>query len=360
MAGREPGMGWSAIVLALGLVAACAAPAAPASPAKPAAPPSGPAASAPSAALAPAAPREPRTLDMGLIGLAGYWYNIWAAQHAGIFRELGLNAERYSIQTNEAISALTSGSLDLLQCPTDACVTALSKGAQIVMVADHTIEAPYELVGRPEIASVADLRGKKVGASSLRAGTGTIARVMMKARGLGDDDYELTQTGGNPQRYAALQAGGTEAAVIADPVNFKARIDGYRILMGFSEVYPEYSFVSWWVRKDWLDNAQNRDDLVNFLAGLIRGKAWAHEPANRERLIQIWMDETQSPRPIAEQMYEYYIVQHPGLVDTSDARPGPVQAVVKIQQELEDLPALPAESQWVDRSYVERARQLAR
>lgn len=324
----------------------------------PAAAPSGPAAGS-SAGAAPTAAREPRKLDMGLIGLAGYWYNIWAAQRAGIFRELGLAPERFSIQTNEAISALTSGSLDLLQSPTDAAITALSKGASMTLIADHTVQAPYDLVARPEITSVADLRGKKVGASSLRAGTGTIARVMLRARGLTDDDYELTQTGGNPQRYAALQAGGTDAAVIADPVNFIARIDGYRILLSFSDVVPEYSFVSWWVRRDWAERPENRELLVNFLAGLIRGKEWAHRPENREQLIEIWMQETQSPRAVAEQMYEYYIVQHPQLVDASDVRPGPIQAVIKIQQELEDLPPLPPESQWIDHSFVERARQVA-
>jgi ABC-type nitrate/sulfonate/bicarbonate transport system substrate-binding protein len=293
------------------------------------------------------------------VGLAGYWYVIWAGQYAGIFRELGLAPERVSIQTNEAISALSSGGLDLLQSPTDSAITALSKGANLTAVADYALEAPYDLVARPEISSVEGLRGLKVGASSLKAGTGTIARVMLRGRGLTDDDYELTQTGGNPQRFAALQSGGTQAAVIADPVNFIAKLDGYRILLSFSDVVPQYSFVSWWVRRDWLDTPQNRDDAVSFLAGLIRAKTWAHDPANREALIDIWMKETQSPRPVAEQMYEYYIVQHPKLVDSSNLLPEPIGAVIKIQQELEDLPALPPESQWVDRTLTERARQLA-
>jgi ABC-type nitrate/sulfonate/bicarbonate transport system substrate-binding protein len=355
MAGCRAWRRWAPTALVLALALGCAAPAAPAKP------PSGsaPAAPAQPAAQAPAPGREPRALQVGLIGLAGYWYAIWAGQRAGIFRELGLNPERVSIQTNEAISALSSGGLDILQSPTDSAVTALSKGANLTLVADYALEAPYDLVARPEIISVEGLRGLKVGASSLKAGTGTIARVMLRGRGLTDDDYELTQTGGNPQRYAALQSGGTQAAVIADPVNFIAKLDGYRILLSFSDIVPQYSFVSWWVRRDWLDNPQNRDDLVNFIAGLIRGKAWAHDPANREALLNIWIEETQSPRPVAEQMYEYYIVQHPKLVDSSGLLAEPIGAVIKLQQELEDLPPLPPESQWVDRTITERARQFA-
>src|SRR4051812_23377924 len=86
---------WTVPALALALVIGCAAPAG-----APAKPPSG---SAPAASGSPPQPpnpggsttsaaapaREPRALQMGLIGLAGYWYSIWAAQHSGIFRELG-------------------------------------------------------------------------------------------------------------------------------------------------------------------------------------------------------------------------------------------------------------------------------
>src|SRR3954453_15368581 len=307
MAGRRAWSPWALTALIFALGVGCAAPAA-----APAKPPSG-SAPAPAAPAAPAAPvaqapaREPRALQIGLVGLAGYWDTIWAGQHSGIFRELGLNPERVSVQTNEAISALSSGGLDILQSPSDSAVTALSKGANLTLGGDYALEAPYDLVPRPEITSVDGLRNLKVGASSLKAGTGTIARVMMRGRGMTDDDYELTQTGGNPQRYAALQSGGTQAAVIADPVNFIAKLDGYRVLLSFSDIMPQYSFVSWWVKRDWLDTPQNREDLVNFVADLIRGKPWAHDPANNEALPDIWMQETQSPRPVPEQMYEYYI-----------------------------------------------------
>src|SRR5438067_8960456 len=111
--------------------------------------------------------------------------------HEGTYRELGLTVEWNWLQTNEAISALVSGGIDILQAPTDAAITALSKGAALRLVADHTLEAPYDLVARGDVARATDLRGLKVGDSSLRAGSGTIARVMLRAQGLGDDDYEL-------------------------------------------------------------------------------------------------------------------------------------------------------------------------
>jgi ABC-type nitrate/sulfonate/bicarbonate transport system substrate-binding protein len=182
---------------------------------------------------------------------------------------------------------------------------------------------------------------------------------MLRAAGLADQDYELTATGGNPQRYVALQSGGVEAALLSDPVNFLARLDGYRALLTFTDVMPEYAFVTTWVTDDWLANADNREALTGFLAAVIRAKAWALAPANREALLQIWMDETHSERKTVEVMYDDYVVKHPEQVDFSDVREAPLRAVEQVMRDLEDLPPLPPDSQWIDRSYTERARQLA-
>jgi NitT/TauT family transport system substrate-binding protein len=281
------------------------------------------------------------------------------AQRKGLLREQGVEVEWSTLGTNEAIPALLGGSLDILNASTDAAVTALSKGATLKLVGDYNITTPYELVGRPEVATITALRGQKVGASSLRAGSGTIARYMMKAHGMGDEDYELTQVGGNPQRYAALQSGGVAAAIITDPVNFRARLDGYRILAAFADLVPEYSLDSWWVRADWLNDPRNGEALVGFLAALGRAQQWARAPENRAALIDLLMEEARSPREVAEQIYDYYVVQNPGAIDSTDVREGPVGNVIRIMRELEDLPALPPQSEWVDRTYALRAREIA-
>src|SRR5262249_962906 len=172
------------------------------------------------------APQQVQDLQVGFVGLSGIQYIYWAADHAGIFRELGIAPEKVNFNSpSDGMAAMAGGSLDVSMGTTDTFLGALAKGADAILVADFVIEAPYDLVVRPEMTSVADLRGKKIGVSALRGGTGTIGRAMLRARGFSDDDYELTVTGGNPQRYTALQAGGTDAAVLSDPVTFQARLD---------------------------------------------------------------------------------------------------------------------------------------
>lgn len=346
------------------LLAACAAPAAPA--AAPTARPAAPAAAgpstgaAPTTAAAPAASQRPHTLQAGVQGLAGFFYPMWVAQEKGMLREQNLTVEWSTVGTNEAIPALLGGSLDLLLASTDSAVTALTKGGGLKVVADYNVITPYEIIAQSDITDVNGLRGKKVGASSLRAGSGTIARYMLKARGLEDADYELTQVGGNPQRYAALQSGGVQAAIITDPVTFRARLDGYRSLAAFVDIAPEYSLDSWWVRADWLQNADNADALVRYLVAQERAKQWAQNPANRDAMIALLEEQSHSPREVAEQIYDYYVRQYPGAIDSTDIRDGPVGNVIRIMRELEDLPPLPPESAWIDRTYAQRARELTR
>src|SRR5579884_563168 len=364
--GRSLGSVVLGLSLRLAVLSACAAPAAAPGAAPPPAAGGAPAAASPETAPAlppgaavPPKPGPLRRIELGVVALAAYFYPMWIGVDKGFYAQQGLNVELTTLQTNEAVAALVSGSLDILHCPTDSCITALSKGAQIRMVNDYTSQAPYDLIARPELTSIADLRGKKVGVSSLSAGTGSLAKVMLRAQGFGPDDYQLVQAGGNPARYTALQSGGIDAALLSDPVNFTAMQDGYRVLLSFSDIVPLYSFVSHWVTNSWLEDPANREALVSFQAGQINAQRWAHDPANKDAVIDVLVRYARTTPTIAERIYEFYMVRHPGLVDVSDLREGPVQAVISILRDMEGLGPLPPEDQWLDRSFIQRARQLA-
>ncbi len=227
------------------------------------------------------------------------------------------------------------------------------------MLNDYLTQAPYDLIAKPEIQSIDELRGKRIGASSLSAGTGTLAKIMLRSKGLAPEDYQLVQAGGNPARYAALQSGGVEAAMLSDPVNFQAVLDGYRNLLSFSDVVPEYSFTSDWTQDSWLQDPANRDYLVAFQAAQIKANKWAQDPANKAAVIDVIVRQTRTTPAIAERVYDFYIVQHPDIMGVDGLREAPTQAVVNILQEWEGLGTMPPESEWRNGSYVERARQLA-
>ncbi len=353
------------VLVVVCLLAACSGPTAqpPAAPA-PAAPAAGAATSAPSAAPAPAAGAPPATagparpFDLGVVAFVSYFYPMWIAAEKGFGAQQGLDIQLTTLQTNEAVAAAVSGSLDVLMCPTDACVTAVAKGAQMKMVNDYLTQAPYNLMARPEIQSFADLRDKKIGVSSLTTGSGSLARIMLSSQGLQPADYTLVQAGGNPQRYAALQSGGVDAAMLSDPANFEAMIEGYRDLMDFSKVVPQYSFASDWVTNDWLSQGDHPDVLVRFQVAQAAASRWAQDPANKQALIDLIVDKTKASQAVAERIYNFYIVTDPGIMGVDDLRTEPVDSVVRILQDEGTITDMPPASQWRDPTYIQRARQL--
>lgn len=354
-------LGLAATVLA---VLACSAPSGAPAPSKPAAsapaapaPPAAPAASTPAAASAPAAQGPLQKTELGVVALVSYMYPMWLALEKGFWAQQGLDVEMTTFQTNEAVAAVVSGSIDVLMCPTDGCITAVSKGGPLKLVNDYLTQAPYYLVGRSDIQTVADLRDKKVGVSSITTGSGTLARIMLLNQGLEAADYTLVQAGGNPQRYAALQSGGVDAALLSDPANFEALLAGYRNLLEFSKVVPQYSFSSDWVTNDWIVQPGNADKLVRLQAGQIVANRWAQDPANKAAVVDIIMQRTNTPPVIAERVYDFYVVQNPGIIGVDDLRAEPAENVLRILREEGTVTDMPPTAQWRDASYIQQARQ---
>jgi ABC-type nitrate/sulfonate/bicarbonate transport system substrate-binding protein len=180
---------------------------------------------------------------------------------------------------------------------------------------------------------------------------------MLSSQGLGADDYQLVQAGGNPQRFAALQSGGVDAAMLSDPANFEAELGGYRSLLEFSKVVPQYSFTSDWVLNGWLDQAGNADVLVRFQAAQIAGSRWSQDPANKAALIDVIVQHTNTTPAIAERIYDSYIVQNPGIMGVDDLRTEPVENVLRILREEGTVTEMPPTAQWRDGSYIQRARE---
>src|SRR5262249_4751061 len=100
-----------------------------------------------------------------------------------------------------------------------------------------TFQRPmFWLYSKPEIKTVADLKGKKIGVSSLGSGPDSILRDILKKHGLdGGRDAVILPVGSGTARYFALQAGSVDAAMLSIPAIFLAQDAGYRELVSLPE-----------------------------------------------------------------------------------------------------------------------------
>ena len=92
----------------------------------------------------------------------------------------------------------------------------------------------FWLYAKPDIRSVAALKGKKVGVSSLGSGPDSLLREVLKKHGLDSNrDVAVMPVGSGTGRFFALQAGSVDAAMLSVPANLLAQEAGFRELVSF-------------------------------------------------------------------------------------------------------------------------------
>lgn len=149
---------------------------------------------------------------------------VWIAKQKNLFAKYNLSPEIVYIPGGTTnIQALVSGNLDLSQLTGAPGVAANLEGADIVYIACFMDKLNYQLVTRPEIKSVAEVKGKKLGISRFGSAADFGLRVMLKRLGLDPTkDVAILQVGDEPARTAAVQAGNIDGTVMNSPFGAQA------------------------------------------------------------------------------------------------------------------------------------------
>jgi NitT/TauT family transport system substrate-binding protein len=158
---------------------------------------------------------------------------IFVTKEGKLFEKYGLDAEVITVMGSGIGSkALISGNLDIIPIATPTVIAANLAGADMAILA-HTMPAVvHALMVRPDIKRPEDLKGKKIGVSSLGSLTDFLVRSIAKKKGLNPDrDLTLISTGGSDtERVMALKTGSVEASALSHPGYGLARKMGFSML----------------------------------------------------------------------------------------------------------------------------------
>lgn len=123
-------------------------------------------------------------------------------------------------------------------------VQANLKGANLALVTGATNRQVFSLMAKPEVKSVGDLRGKKIGITRIGSSTHTSALYALGQAGLRPNDYQILPLMEVPNIFTALAAGQIDAGVVSPPTNSRARKAGFRELVDLAKDGPEYVSVA--------------------------------------------------------------------------------------------------------------------
>lgn len=162
---------------------------------------------------------------------------IWITKEGKLFEKNGLDVDVLYLESNLVRTALISGDVPIGAMSGAAMATPRLQGADLVVILGFQNFLPFRFVVRPEIKSVADLKGRRVGVAGFGLLAERAARLVVAKLGLNPDkDVTLLQTGGEATRLAALVNGSIDATVLNPPVHKRAVEAGMRVMANMAEM----------------------------------------------------------------------------------------------------------------------------
>jgi len=213
-------------------------------------------------------------MRLGLSSVSALHSAVWVAEQKGLFRKHGVDAEVIVVggAGTTGLSALLAGDIHFVSSAGDAVVNANLRGADTLMAAGVINKGLQRLVGRPEIKSQADIKGKKLGVTRIGAISHGALLMLLRRWGMSERDVQVVQVGSSSNMLASLDKGGIDGAVLTLPYIFVAEDRGYRVLADLGELDIHYLQTMLATTRGFL-RAQ-RDKAKRFLQGYIEGIAY--------------------------------------------------------------------------------------
>lgn len=276
----------------------------------------------------------------------------WIGLHAGLFAAEGLEVRIDHIEGIEEVNdRIGDGRAQLAYGVTEHVILDAETGGHQVIIGGNVNRLPFSLIARPGIEGLAGLRGKRIGVSSIRAGSSSlIMRILAEAGLRWPGDYELVPCGPILARWELLRSGGIDAGLQGAPLDRIALDQGF---VSLCEPRQEFQFTSLDVDARWA--AANRDLLLRFCRAFLR----AHERfyADREAANAIAMQEAGIERRYADLAWQDY-TRTKIFPRDGEASAAGVRALIETSALIRELPnrARTRAEDYIDRSWLAEAR----
>lgn len=142
---------------------------------------------------------------------------LWVARDKKIFDKYGLDVQLIFVGGGALVAQmLAAGEIQVAANAPAALVSLVAGGEKIAMFLGVSNTSPFTLVTQPNLKKPADLAGKRLGTARFGGSSHISALIALEHLGLNAkrDNIAILQTGLDPERMAALEAKGLDAAML--------------------------------------------------------------------------------------------------------------------------------------------------
>jgi len=233
------------------------------------------------AITAQAAQKDLQKLTVGYTPIAGASLPFFIAVEEKIFQKYGFEILPVFMGGSPLInSAILAGEFPIGYTGGGAVIASRLSGSDLIAIASPLPVLTIDGWSKPEIKSISDLRGKRVGVTRFGASSYFSALSMLDSGGVKPSEVTFIQNGGVGESFAALTGGRVDVCMIGYPFGLNAKNAGFNLL--FRPSQTEYGLFPTAViaaRESWLKDAKNHKTAVDFLRALNEGQQLARESA---------------------------------------------------------------------------------
>lgn len=251
---------------------------------------------------------------------------LWTAQDEKLLAKNGIEADLIFMPgAPTLVAAINTGSLTVGYTGGTATLGAAAAGADFKIIESSHGRILHDLVVKPEIKEPKDLRGKRIGVTSI-GGTGWMAGMLgLEQLGLNADRDKLIFSGFGDMRLIAkaLESGTIDAALVSGNFTSDFRRAGFNTLGELDRIPFIGSAIV--VKLSFL---QNQPELArNFIKAMIEAQAMVMSPAKKQPVLKVLSKRLNITDPtVAEETLQY-------LVKRLDRKPYPsIEGLRNIQR----------------------------
>jgi len=237
---------------------------------------------------------------------------LFAAQAQGFFAKRGLDIDiKPAPNSEEQRRGLAEGRYQIVHGAADQCVALVEAGTDAMIVAGGDNGFNHLFV-QPDIAGIADLRGKMLVADVANTGWSFVLYEILRRHGLRRGDYSIHEAGAPFRRFEAMRTDKTmAAAIINPPFAIHARRAGLKDMGPVADRIGPYLGTVPYVLRAWA--TEHAGTLVAYLAACIEGLRWSLDPANRTAAIGLYAGRLKLAADMAAETYAIAVDPVSGL-----------------------------------------------
>src|SRR5678816_3703283 len=185
---------------------------------------------------------QPMSLRAVYNALSGVMAPIWVAQDAGLFVKHGVTVDLKYLAATTAVQGMVGGGEEVGLVGNQG-IDAKLEGADLIYVASCLPVFVFQVYARPEIKSMADLKGKVVAVTQPAASTDYAMRIVLKRNGLEPDkDVKILYSQDILGVLNNVSAGNAAAGIMSAPTSLKAKSAGIKPILNITELKIPFLF----------------------------------------------------------------------------------------------------------------------